>query len=1175
MKPLLIYLFALLITIDITYAQCNSADFTFTDNICSDQNISIDNLSTSGQSYYWDFCSGDLNTTPSAGSYTANSILKNTYAFDVLEHQGSFYGFAITQFTKSLIRVDFGNDLTSDPTYTNLGKFGDILVNSFDIKMVSYGGNWYGFVANGTANNIIIFDFQDSPANVPTTSLINDASFDKPVGVDIYIDNNAVYGVVSNEISNEFSILSFGSTISSSPTISSFLVTGADELGEVKIVKECDNYFAFAVTTSFADRKLYKVDFGNSLTNTPSAIQTVDVGTTKFVNSTSLNIGVESGSYYAFIQIRGGNIYKLYFKEAISNTPVVTDLGTLGLATNTGGATLFNYKSSWHYFSINLGGNAIQHVNFTNSCPARNEVSSDSIPINSSYSTSGKYYISLKAIDNSGNISYHLDSINISADIAPDISFSFDNVICVNSNVQFTSSTSASGLTYTWDFGDTNSSSDPNPTHSYAAAGDYEVTLTVDDGTCGNFTKQTVTIYDEPVPDFTIPGGTICTNQDYIFTNTTPGTFGGLITYEWQLDGLSVGTDTDLSIAFNTGGTKELKLIASIPGCTVEVAKSLVDIKEGAIPSFTFDDPCVGDLVQFTNSSTGTITNYNWDFGNGFTSTLENPQIEYTSSGEFTITLELTNTDGCITNDSRAITVHPNPTVDFTNELSCENLETQFTDMSLITVDNFDSWAWDFGDGSSNILEQNPAHVFETDGSYDVKLVTTSSFGCSDSLTKTINVQPSPIADFSNNISCEDTLIQFQDNSTPINGESISSWGWNIGGTFYEIQNPQHVFNEPLTYDVSLTVTSENLCSSFINKSIIIPPKPTVTFVESDNCDNQITKLIDNTTIEGDEITDWQWYYDGNVEGNLNEQLFNFETGVYTVILEISTVNGCVYQSTQEVTVNSAPVAAFTPSFTFGAPPLEISFSNSSQGAVSYSWDFKDGNTSNEENPNNSFASIGEYDVELVVTSIDNCRDTTNAVISVLDPVDDLSLGGLSLIDIDSEEIISMAITNNGTIKYDSFKITLDFEGEFALSEKITSELNPNESMTIQLDFGLNNKRLEYLCATVSSYYDLIDSDLDDNSSCVNFTDTQVIINPPFPNPTNGLASFDVILQQSGNVNVEIIDSKGEVIDVYQQFISKGPNTLTLDMSGLKEGIYFVSISALNDQKKYRIALVD
>lgn len=1166
-----------------TLAQCPIPSFALEESVCTNQNIATINSSENATHFDWNFCSGDLAYLP-----TGNNVLNNTNFFrarsiKLVEENGLWYGFTISATANILMRLDFGNSTENIPTYVDLGNVGAALTSAFDFDMIKIETTWHMLVANGGAKNILHYSFENGIEDMPSLASLNTPLvFDDagPNAIKIIQDSDEVHAFVSKGtiVGNSKLIrLDFdGATISSSPNTTEITITGGNQLRGVDIIKECENWFGFIISQNTND--VYKLEFGSNITNnTPNQVLLNDLGL--FNIPASLKTVNEAGRFYAIIanaRIEDINtaIYIVDLGESLSNNDIsIEKYFTPEMSGGIYAIDLVDFESKWKAFSFNLSTRNLLRFDFLNNCSTPQPISEEIEPI-ISYSESGEYYISLTATDEFGNTSYHVDTVMVTSDIAPDISFS-SQYNCQTVPIEFTSITNGTGLTYTWDFGDASGSSDPNPSHSYASSGEYEVTLVVDDGTCSNFTSETILVYDEPVPDFTVPGGNICTNQNYIFTNTTPGDFDDLITYEWFLDGISVGTSEDLTITFTSGGTKELKLVASLPGCDVEIAKNLSNIKVGALPDFTFDDSCVGELVQFMNESTGSITDYNWDFGNGFTSILEDPQIQYTNSGEFLITLELTNTDGCVTNESRTITIHPLPAVNFEQELACEKLSTQFNDLTIITVDNLSAWEWDFGDGSANVLIQNPTHVFGEFGNYSVKLIATSSFGCVDSLEQAVNVLQSPLADFEYNKLCEDVEINLIDQSEPLPSESIVQWAWNIGGAFSAVQNPAYTFNEPLDYNVALTVTSENLCTSTVSKTLNIPAKPEVTFSISDNCDNQIAILTDNTLPEDDTIIDWKWIYDEIIIGDLNQILYEFEEGTYSIDLELITENGCSYQKQQEITIYKSPEASFTPSFDFGAPPLELSFNNTSSGAVTYSWDFNDGNTSVEENPGNTFVSVGDYTVQLVAVSAENCKDTTSTIIQVLDPLSDLALNSMSVININGQDKLSLAITNNGTVREENIKLSLDFGGELRLNEVINETLNPGQSMTIQLDFSLTDSRIKYLCGEISSIYDLDDARLDDNGYCINFSNSQAIIEPPYPNPTNGDVSIDIILENSVLVNIEIVNSKGDLIDVYQQEISRGPNTLTLDMSGLKEGIYFISISALNEKKKYRIVLVD
>ena len=212
--------------------------------------------------------------------------------------------------------------------------------------------------------------------------------------------------------------------------------------------------------------------------------------------------------------------------------------------------------------------------------------------------------------------------------------------------------------------------------------------------------------------------------------------------------------------------------------------------------------------VQFNDQSTGNITSYAWNFGDGNTSTDENPTYSYNTPGTYTVT-ETVTVPGGTNNTTNTITVNwPTPIVNFTTNTTTGTapLNVQFNDQS---TGNITSYAWNFGtDSNVDSTLQNPTHTYNTPGTYTVTETVTGPGGTNNTTT-TINVNyPTPTANFTTNTTTGTAPlnVQFNDKSTG----KITSYAWNFGtdsNVDSTLQNPTHTYNTPGTYTVTETVT--------------------------------------------------------------------------------------------------------------------------------------------------------------------------------------------------------------------------------------------------------------------------------------------------------------------------------------------------------------------------------
>ena len=308
--------------------------------------------------------------------------------------------------------------------------------------------------------------------------------------------------------------------------------------------------------------------------------------------------------------------------------------------------------------------------------------------------------------------------------------------------------------------------------------------------------------------------------------------------------------------------------------------------------------------VGFTDTSANSPKLWSWNFGDGNTSTAENPSNTYTTAGVYPVSLTATNAAGANTaTQTGYITVSAAPVASFyASETSgTAPLTVQFTDTS---TNSPASWLWDFGDGNTSTT-QNPEKTYATAGVYTVSLTVTSTAGSNtDTETGYITVGDVPAASFyaSETSGTAPLTVQFTDTST----NSPTSWSWNFGdGETSVEQSPSHTYSDPGTYTVSLTV--------------------------------------------------------------VNNAGSNKATETDYVEVSTSAVTQATVATTQTPTpVPTFPEISFSGTPTAGTAPLTVQFTLSASGSpTSLLWDFGDGGTSTESNPSYTYIIPGTYSVIL------------------------------------------------------------------------------------------------------------------------------------------------------------------------------------------------------------------
>ncbi len=319
-----------------------------------------------------------------------------------------------------------------------------------------------------------------------------------------------------------------------------------------------------------------------------------------------------------------------------------------------------------------------------------------------------------------------------------------------------------------WTFGDGGTSTEQNPTYSYEAVGFYRVALTATTAQREETLVREAFINVVPSDlqaDFTAQPRQINAGQSVTFTDDSAAT-RPILSRTWDFgDGTVLeGNDTSPTHTYSSPGVFDVTLTVATDEDTDSITKpGFISVVQPTRPTAAFElmppTPRINETVQFVDiSSPGStpITEWFWDFGNGETSTQQNPSTVYTSEGPFTVSLTVTNAAGSDTATRSNIVVEVDPpNADFSVAPDTVFIgdTVQFTDLSTAGSLPIVDYLWDFGDGNTSD-EPNPAHVYQETGAYDVTLTVTSQDPgkqLSNSITKEMAVavdRPRPIDDF-------------------------------------------------------------------------------------------------------------------------------------------------------------------------------------------------------------------------------------------------------------------------------------------------------------------------------------------------------------------------------------------------------------------------------------------
>jgi gliding motility-associated-like protein len=596
------------------------------------------------------------------------------------------------------------------------------------------------------------------------------------------------------------------------------------------------------------------------------------------------------------------------------------------------------------------------------------------------YTTPGTYTVTLLARDANGCKHEFTRPSYITIMPKPTVAFTGTPINGCNipHTVNFNNTTTGgSGFTYAWTFGDGSTSTQQNPSHTYTAGGNYTVRLVATNsaGCSDTLTRNNYVSINNIVANFSVNRTNPCVGQNVTYTSNSPGA----VWWRWSFGDGNTSTSENPVRSYSTPGLYSVTLIVrNSNGCYDTITRAdYIDVKPRPVTNFTAA-PTAGCEVPFTvqfNNTTVDGNTYFWEFGDGTTSTAQNPSHTYTSPGTYTVRLVATSINGCTHSRTRNdyITVQL-PTVAFTANVreGCIPLAVQFTDQSSAN-NGIIGWSWDFGDGSTSTV-RNPSHTYTTVGRFDVTLTITTASGCTRTITypQYIRAGEQPTVEFTATPrqTCLFFPVSFTDLSSP---GDFWFWQFGDGGTSFD-QNPVYQYGDTGLFTVTL-IAGENGCYDTLVKPDyirIFPPRASFNTLYS--CSDPYSVSFTNTSLGGHV---WLWKFGtGDTAITRNANYTYPSRGDYTVTLIVwDTIGGCL-DSSQALVQIREPIAAFTANDTIGCVNLPVTFTNTATDAFSYQWDFGNGQTSTDPNPSVLYQIPGVYTVRLIVRDIHNCPDT-------------------------------------------------------------------------------------------------------------------------------------------------------------------------------------------------------
>ncbi len=592
---------------------------------------------------------------------------------------------------------------------------------------------------------------------------------------------------------------------------------------------------------------------------------------------------------------------------------------------------------------------------------------------------------------------------------------------CAALTVNFTNQTPFPGTnTYQWDFGDGNTSTQINPSHTYQYGGDYYVVMHAYNGQGMYMGYQDAQINVQgPSDKFRVNKDTVCVNEEVSFWEEFgPNAPNTSYTIDFG-DGSPIETNNWGSFyhQYTSPGnyTVEYTYLTSCGNGSVQkiihVGNNLpVDdafVQAGQNPNN--NDACPGDVVDFY-----TNWDYNWiiDYGDGNTSSNGNPQHAYAQPGTYVVTAIVQNGCGNTGTAVDTITITNNLPVSTSVYMGNDSPACPGSDVDFWTDNGFSSYSWNLG-GTYTTTDVSPSFSFPTAGNYNVSLTITNGCGNDTTLYDVVTINNSTFITYAE-LDMQDSVCLGENLAYDVDAQDEETYLWDFGdGNSSTDESGTHLYANAGTYNVSVQL--DNGCGNdttvygtvYVGTDVGFDPNTFQASVFPDEaCPGDTVVFF---TAPGGVATNYSWDFgDGNSANggsfltfggensiDFSEHAYN-TPGTYDVVYEAT--NGCGFTITDTITYSVGPGAQPEATVVYdedvynclGAPVVFMS-----AGGSSFTWDFGDGTgllttTGTLEPVEHTYANPGFYSVS--VTTTNSCGLTDAREIEVFVPDNSIQL---------------------------------------------------------------------------------------------------------------------------------------------------------------------------------------
>lgn len=621
------------------------------------------------------------------------------------------------------------------------------------------------------------------------------------------------------------------------------------------------------------------------------------------------------------------------------------------------------------------------------------------------FSTPGSYNVKVTVINSLNCIDTQTTQIKV---YKPLVNFTItDTTNCAPYVPAFNNlTTSLAPVTqWQWSFAAGGTSTAQTPVQSFNG-GTYTISLTVTDsaGCVTTKTKPNYLYVANPLANFSVAHPINCPGNAIPFINSSSGVQLG---YQWSFSDGSTSTLFAPTKSFPTGIYDATLIITDNIGCKDTLARPAYLNISPPVVNFTGSPtfaPCPPLAAAFTFQAVSPhpFSTYQWTFGTGGASVLQNPSHVYTWPGNYDVRLIATAPSGC--KDTMLKTTYisvggPTGTFSFSPAVVCPNEPFTLTGVSATAV----KFEWDMKDG--NLLQGNPInHQYPLPGTYDPQMLITDANGCTVTAPAigSVTVKQAPNAAFTLSTTdiCDAGNVTFTSTSTPAASITGILWQFTNGGTSTS-NLVTRTYTQTGTYGATLIVTNDVGCKDTLkNLTPIIVGRSPETAIVADTIAGCVTfqpQLSHQTTIFTPPGTVEWFMVGGSGQTPLPDPpaLTLSAAGTYTVKLRVVDSLGCADSALVSLTAHPLPEPDFFLPQPLGCAPFVAAFNNLTPNSAGYTyeWNLGDSTTSTDPAPTHTYSASGEYAVSLIAITPFGCRDTLikDPYVRLSNPVADFS----------------------------------------------------------------------------------------------------------------------------------------------------------------------------------------